>query len=247
MTGVRKFGGAVGVALALTAALCWAQQQTATPGNIKPAQANSPAANPTGNNQSVQETQMPGQRPILNQPMTREANYPPSEANQEAQLDRVLAACLLTNNKGEVELAKLAEQRASDSDVQEFAQTMVKEHGEQIATLERFLGNDTPADQRSQIDKEVAERCAQDLKKELESKTGKEFDSAYIGSQIGEHLHMAAALAVISNHATGQFASIVKEAQPVVDKHLDQARKLMDQMDRPSSRQASTEHSDRER
>ncbi|HEY4234274.1 MAG TPA: DUF4142 domain-containing protein [Lacipirellulaceae bacterium] len=165
--------------------------------------------------------------------------------NQEQNLDHVLAACLLTGNQGEVELGKLASERASDRDVKAFAEEMVKDHSKQVQTLQQFIGSQQPSDQRSQIERQIAERCTADLKKELEGKSGREFDDCYIGAQIGGHMHMQAALAVISEHASGQLRDIVKDAQPTVDKHLDRAKKLMEQLDKSTSsgRQASKQSS----
>jgi predicted outer membrane protein len=89
---------------------------------------------------------------------------------------------------------------------------------------------------------------SQDLKKELEGKSGRDFDSCYVGSQIGGHMHMAAALDVLSDQTTGQLRDIVKDAQPTVDKHLDRAKKLMDQLDKGNERrQASNQRDNTER
>ena len=143
------------------------------------------------------------QRQPLNQPGVQvTAGYGPGEdrgANQDQNLDKTFAACLLTANKGEVELGKLAAQRATDRDVKAFAEQMVKDHSQQVDKLQQFIGTQEPSDRRSQIDKQIAERCASDLKKELEGKSGKDFDACYVGAQIGGHMHMAAALAVLSD------------------------------------------------
>jgi putative membrane protein len=229
----------------------YAQQAgPANPADVKPAQAASPGAHPLGIPSTPNPVEQPRQR--INQPGVQvTAGYSPTDErgeNQEQNLDRVLAACLLTANKAEVELGKLATQRATDRDVKTFAQQMVKDHSKQVETLQEFIGGQEPNDRRSQIDQQIAERCTENLKKELDSKSGKDFDACYIGAQIGGHLHMVAALAVLSDQTTGRLHDIVKDAQPTVDKHLDQAKALMDQLDKSSDRrQASNKRNDTER
>ncbi len=242
MKGVKMAGVLTCVAALVVASSVYAQQAGNTnPYEIKPAQAASPAAHPT-QNPNAPGLNNQGRQPI-GQPGTQvTAGYAPNEAGQDQNLDQVFAACLLTANKGEVELGKLAAQRATDRDVKAFAEQMVSDHSKEVEKLQQFIGNQEPNDRRSQIDKQIAERYTQDLKKELESKSGKEFDACYIGAQIGGHMQMAAALAVLSDHASGQLRDIVKDAQPTVDKHLDDAKKLMDQLDKGNERrQASNE------
>lgn len=251
MKGV-KMAGVVTFGVGLVAAVSVYAQQAANPSppDIKPAQAASPAAHPTSNaNTGGQNEQR--RQPTAQPGVQVTAGYTPNDdggENQQQNLDRVLAACLLTANKGEVELGKVAQQRATDKDVKVFAEQMVKEHSKQLETLQQFVGIQEPSDRRSQIDKQIAERCTENLKKELEGKSGKDFDAAYIGSQIGGHMHMQAALAVLSEQASGQLRDIVKDAQPTVDKHLDQAKKLMDQLEKGNDhRQASNQRDKSER
>jgi putative membrane protein len=209
------------------------------PGDIKPAQSTSPAANPTaptndGRNVidrprgAVQdETQVRDNRRRSDDNTGRNIR-----GNREDNLNRQLAACLLTKNKGEMELGKYVESRAKDGDVKEFAAQMVNDHSEVVAKLERIIGSDMPSDRRSEIAKEIDEQCLESLKKELSDKTAGEFDACYVGSQIGAHMQMAAALKVLSKHATGELHDVITEAQPTVDKHLQHAKGLMDKLEK---------------
>ena len=169
-------------------------------------------------------------------------------SDRESNLDRQLAACLLTKNKGEVELGKFASERAKDRAVKDFAEQMVKDHSWVVDKLQQIVGSQQPNDRRSQIDREIDEQCLASLKKELGDKSEKEFDACYIGSQISGHMHMAAALKVLSSHTSGQLNELVNEARPTVDKHLAHAKKLMDQLDKTRDHsQASKDRDDRTR
>jgi putative membrane protein len=243
-------------AIALSAAYAMAQQNNASnPGDIKPAQAGSPAAHPTGSTGTIERQATDRQN--NGQPVTTERTRTDStrrtvnreERNdRESNLDRQLAACLLTKNNGEVELGKFASKRAKDRDVKEFAEQMVKDHSKVVDTLEQIVGSQQPNDRRSQIAREIDEECLASLKKELSNKSANEFDACYIGSQIAGHMQMAATLKVVSEHSSGKLREVVSEVRPTVDEHLARAKKLMEQLDKPHDRaQASKDRSDRTR
>lgn len=55
-------------------------------------------------------------------------------------VDHFLAACLLAQNKGEVELSQLAQQKAENSQVKQFAQQMIEDHQKMIEKLQPLAG-----------------------------------------------------------------------------------------------------------
>lgn len=91
--------------------------------------------------------------------------------------------------------------------------------GQQGDSLNRLL----------EIDRKITERCIQNLREELQAKSGAEFDQCYIGSQIGGHMQMLAALEVISQEAQGPLRQIAEQARPTVQQHLDEAKQLAQQ------------------
>lgn len=191
---VRKIVALAAVCvLALDARYARAQQnQGSNPGDVKPAQADSPAANPTGptNNNERQvtdrqdNTRQSGTINRTRTDTTRRGANRGERTDRESNLDRQLAACLLTKNKGEVELGKFASERAKDRVVKEFAEQMVKDHSQVVDKLEQIVGSQQPNDRRSQIAREIDEECLASLKKELGEKSDREFDACYVGSQI---------------------------------------------------------------
>jgi putative membrane protein len=252
---VRKSSALAATVFAVTANYAFAQQNTENKptGDIKPAQTDSPAAHPVSspNNNERQATDRPenGQRTTTQSTRTDSTRRANNRGDRsEGNLERQLASCLLTKNKGEVELGKYAADHAKNSDVKEFAEQMVKDHSKVAEKLEQIVGSQEPNDRRSQIGREIDEQCMASLKKELASKSGKDFDACYVGSQISGHMQMAATLKVVSEHASGQLSEVVNEARPTVDKHLAQAKKLMEELDKsrdPS--QAAKDRSDRTR
>jgi len=62
-------------------------------------------------------------------------------AAQQGSADQQIAACLWGGNRNEIELAKLAQQKAKSGDVKDFAAHMIKDHTKQLDTLAKEAGN----------------------------------------------------------------------------------------------------------
>lgn len=238
--------------LAASASYAIAQQNNNPAGDIKPAQTGSPAANPASspdnNGRQVGERSENSDRNTnrSNSLRTDNTRRTTTRSNRtDGNLERQLAACLLTKNKGEVELGKYAANHSKNTDVKEFAEQMVRDHSQVVEKLEQIVGSQEPNDQRSQIARDIDEQCMASLKKELASKKGQDLDACYVGSQIAGHMQMAATLKVISEHASGQLSEVVNEARPTVDKHLANAKKLMEELDKSRNHsQAAKDRSD---
>lgn len=57
-----------------------------------------------------------------------------------AHTDQQLAAWLLVDNRGEIALAQLAQEKTSNSDVRDFAQHLIDDHSKMVEKLEQFAG-----------------------------------------------------------------------------------------------------------
>jgi len=221
------------------------QRDTAPPSEVKPAQQGSPAARPT----EPLDSNPQGRRRSENRNVTTtERTTDTAGDRREGNVDRQLAACLLDKNKAEVQVGKIAAERATDKDVKEFAEMMVQDHTKAAEKLERLVGSSEPNDRRSKIERQIGEQCLANLRKELKDKSGHEFDACYMGSQIAGHMQMVATLEVLSNETSGELRNIVKDSQPVVEKHLAHAKDIMKALDKPSSKsQASCDRSETRR
>jgi len=99
------------------------------------------------------------------------------------------------------------------------------------ATTDRAMTGGGAIHQLGQIEKQIGDRCLQAAKEELQKKSGAEFDKCYVGMAVGAHMHALAALEVIGQQSQGQLAQVAKEAQPTVQKHCDEAKQLMKQLE----------------
>jgi putative membrane protein len=68
------------------------------------------------------------------------AQRPTADYGQHAYTDQQLAAWLLVDNRGEIALAQLAQEKASSSDVRDLAQHLIDDHSKMVEKLERFAG-----------------------------------------------------------------------------------------------------------
>lgn len=78
---------------------------------------------------------------------------------------------------------------------------------------------------------ELAKESLQSIKKDLDEKSGAEFDQCYVFGQVMGHMHMADTLKVISNHASAQLQQTVEKGHQKTKEHLEEAKKLAKEVD----------------
>jgi predicted outer membrane protein len=89
------------------------------------------------------------------------------------------------------------------------------------------------ATQRMKIEHQVAQRCLDLMKAELQKYSGEKFDQAYLGQQAGEHVQMIAMLDVYEQHASPELKQLITKAKSEAQDHLRQANELMEQVHQP--------------
>jgi putative membrane protein len=84
-------------------------------------------------------------------------------------------------NRAEIDLGRMMSEKATDRGVKQFAQQMVKDHGEALAQLQQLaqtknitLPDGLPAD-------------AEDLKQKLSAERGKQTDKDYVSGMVEDH------------------------------------------------------------
>jgi predicted outer membrane protein len=167
-----------------------------------------------------------------------------NERGASAGVDHYLANCLLMKNQGEIELNQFAAGRAKHEDVKQFAQQMVQEHRQLGAKLERVVqsgrdaNRDAALNQLLDIDRQIGDKCGQMTRAKLEESPEAQFDKCFVGTQIGSHMQMLAALDVISQQSSGELRQVTEDAKATVKQHLEHAEKLMKDLESADARQA---------
>jgi predicted outer membrane protein len=77
-----------------------------------------------------------------------------------------------------------------------------------------------------EIEKATAANCLRMTMAELESQPAEKFDKAFVGSQLGGHIHMIAKLEAVQPHVSSEMRPMIDECLESARRHMDEARKL---------------------
>ena len=120
----------------------------------------------------------------------------------------------------EVELGNLAENKASSQEVKDFAQRMVKDHSkanDQLKETAQKIGVSLPGHPSPT---QMAE------KKKLETKSGADFDRAYMSTMVNDHRQDVAAFKhEAANGKNVDVKSFASNTLPTLQEHLGLAEK----------------------
>jgi putative membrane protein len=154
-------------------------------------------------------------------PQTEPGTPAPGQTNVQ---DRLFIHLMATGGMAEIETAKMADARAGNGPVRDFARRMLQDHGpahEQLAALARQA--QVPLPQRLDPD-HVAARA------QLESLSGPAFERAYLQNQLIDHQKTVQILEW--EIGQGQEAGLQRYAAatlPVVMQHLQMVQALIGQ------------------
>jgi putative membrane protein len=77
------------------------------------------------------------------------------------------------------------------------------------------------------LKREIADQCLASARKELDGKSGKEFDECYMGMQIGAHMYVVDAMAVFQRHASPELRQVIAAGEQTAEGHLQMAKNFM--------------------
>jgi len=121
-------------------------------------------------------------------------------------------------NMAEVKLGQLATERASSSQVKQFAQHMIDSHtkaNEKVKEIAKLKGVETPTD-LDEKHKETQER--------LSNLRGSEFDRAYMEHMVKDHKEVLAAFTAQSkNSKDEEVRGLATTMNPELERHLQMA------------------------
>jgi putative membrane protein len=142
---------------------------------------------------------------------------------QVAQEDRDFATKAAQGGLIEVRLGELAQQQAKSTEVKDFGQRMVEDHGQANDKLKQIAepkGIELPQD---------LSEDAQATQKELQGKSGAEFDEAYMDEMVRDHEDDVAAFEdYVENAKDPELRSFAEEILPTLKEHLDQAKQTQE-------------------
>lgn len=144
--------------------------------------------------------------------------------------DDNIVAKLAMSDRGEVQLGKLAESKATSPAVKSFAKMLVTDHGKgegEVHSLERKAK--LPA--RTPPDDSTAKENADLMRKFSSMSKGAAWDSAFVQHEIEDHQHDIADAKAMQNQAKdAQLKQLIGKELPQLQKHLDAAQQTMGQI-----------------
>ena len=160
-------------------------------------------------------------------PKTAIAQPPPDHPNTA---DQLFTRQLLIGGQAEMDLGKLAGERAQSDAVKQFAKRMVEDHGKGTARLDALA----KANRADRPKSAAADPDAQAVRAQLEKLRGADFDTAYIAAQVGDHQKTVQLL----EHEIGSGQDVkvkdyAKENLPIVMRHLEMARQIQSDLAQP--------------
>jgi len=148
---------------------------------------------------------------------------PESRAPAEYLNEREAVGLLETVDDSEVETARLALERSRNEDVLAYARHMIEDH----ENSRRTIGETGIKGMGSEARRHVQDRARMTTNR-LKRLEGDAFDRAYIASQVENHQMVIDKLdqKIVPHAKTGAFATHVQDRRPVIQGHLDEARRL---------------------
>jgi putative membrane protein len=146
-----------------------------------------------------------------------------------SEQDRSFIQELAQGNRVEVQLGRIAVQRATNPEVKEFAQRMIDDHSKLQSRLETFaagrnmrLPSSTTAEQ-------------QNLVSRLQGLSGSEFDRQYITTMLEEHRND---VAKVQQHMTATqdpaVQELARDTLPILENHIRIAENVAGRMGIPA-------------
>lgn len=158
-------------------------------------------------------------------------------------MDRDFVEERLEAANAEIELGRLAQQKATHPEVKEFGALMVKDHQKAAEELRSIVSTagaraDRPAGTSGETgDRSIADRAAgaaatlqgeaRELRQELNELSGRDFDRRYIDEMIDDHEDAVEDLENKADNASHpEVKAWAAKTLPTVRQHLEQARTL---------------------
>jgi len=133
--------------------------------------------------------------------------------------DRLFARLAAAGGMAEVDLGRLAQQKAHAAEVKEFGRTMVRDHGALNKAVVELAGR---------LNVTHATPSAPGAMTATEGKTGADFDRAYIDNEVTMHQDVLGKLDrdLIPAATNAELRTLLQQARGNIQAHLDRARQL---------------------
>lgn len=141
--------------------------------------------------------------------------------------DAEIAHIVVTANTIDINAGNLAKEKAQNTEVRGYADKMVTEHtgsNQQASDLAQRL-NVTPADNATS---QSLTSAATTTLETLRTRSGAEFDRAYIDNEVAFHQQVLDAIdqTLIPSAQNAELKTLLQQTRPVIAGHLDMAKRI---------------------
>lgn len=130
-------------------------------------------------------------------------------------------------NSAEVDQGKVAQGKAKEPRVKQFAERMVKHHTEAKEKQAKLKLDTAPSDMAMKL-----ERDADKTLSELKADSGANFDAEYMADQVKEHQHVLDVIdqQLLPNAKNEDLKAYLRDIRPTVASHLKDARDIQSKL-----------------
>jgi len=142
--------------------------------------------------------------------------------------DGNIAAILSASNREEIQPSQIAVERADDDAVKEYARRMIADHTRLEDEMTALLQQHNITLEHNAMSNQVQSETQQIIRR-LENMNGSEFDRAYMEAMVNSHQKALDAInsQLLPSAQNPQLKSAIQQkVLPVVQSHLDEARKI---------------------
>jgi len=132
-------------------------------------------------------------------------------------------------NQDEIDMGKLAMDKAQNAEVKKFANQMVSDHtaaDQKLTDLAKRTNVDLNATPHDPV-VQALQSASEDSKRTLRGMSGAQFDVAYIAPQVEMHTTVLKFVDEAIKTASGDSKKLLEETKPTVESHLEHAKTLM--------------------
>jgi len=206
--------------------------------NHNPSQEPFPAANPQNPAIGSGDPQSPATDPSPQKPFYGPGLGPSNSDKSAAKTDKPLndneiVAVALAANAGEVQVAEVAKRKASSQEVKQFAAMMYTHHNQGV-TKTKSLQSKAKLEG---ADSDLSQKLKSDVSTTLSSlrdKEGKDFDRAYMDSQVKAHKDVLSAMddRLVPNAQHTELKTLLGDMRRQVADHLAKAEDIKQKLDK---------------
>jgi putative membrane protein len=150
-----------------------------------------------------------------------------AHAQQPKLTDPEIASVGVTANQIDINAGELALKKTKSSDVRNFANTMINDHKAVIAQAVALVTKLKVTPQDNAVSKKLM-ADAEKTKAELQKKSGKAFDKAYINNEVAYHKAVISAVEklLIPQTTNEELKQLLQNILPALRTHLEHAEML---------------------